>query len=137
MNKIKNARLTEASIGGFPVRIAPPWMREHLAAVSHPLPREEAILSIFRAIEANNIELGYGEDGALRPAIAKLIEAAETLLNADLGRLDGGQLWLVLDDYARQIEFSLDAGAFLDELADTGFVNQDDDVAAIVEELRA
>jgi hypothetical protein len=136
MTKFREPFRTEAI--GFGIYAAGGWQGQHRTAIEFPTKEEAPIVHLFDALDA--LVPLYKEDRVMRPALAGLITSAERLLDGDLGRMDGGTLWRVLADYAQEIGYSMDHGAFLDELADTsdsGFVNQDADVDAIVAELNA
>lgn len=72
------------------------WGQRHVAAWTEPQPAEEAIVMLIRgaAVYADNhhkrFESKLGDDGVLGDPWAEILRSVLTLLNGDLGRLDGG-----------------------------------------------
>jgi hypothetical protein len=93
------------------------WMGRHNAAVIRPIDNEAPIVSILFAIDNyigqaedwNGVEEGEWRDYILGgQGIGQMIDAARTLLNGDLGRLDAGTCDAYLCDLAERIGYDLD-----------------------------
>lgn len=85
-----------------------PWAARHLTAIhnprSAPASSEEAIVKMLRAwidyahSHKARFESEIGQDGVLGPAWSDVGKSMLTLLNGDLGRLDGGTLDQIIRD---------------------------------------
>lgn len=99
------------------------WKVRHNAAMTSPRGNERAIVELFAALDgvceafADGIADYLLRDDVLLP----MFQAASSLLNWDLGRLDGGTLSAWLFDRAASVGIDLDAN----EVTDGG--DDDDD----------
>ena len=97
------------------------WNLQYLRSSSsgEAIDNEEPIVSILLAIDgyigqaedSNGVEEGEWRDYILGgQGIGQMIDAARTLLNGDLGRLDAGTCDAYLCDLAERIGYDLDMG---------------------------
>jgi hypothetical protein len=93
------------------------WRERHNAAILRPIDNEAPIVSIMFALDHyisqaedwNGVEEGGWRDYILGgQGIGPMIDATRTLLNGDLGRLDGGTLDAHLCALADRIGYDLD-----------------------------
>lgn len=71
--------------------MATDYKERHRAAVANPQSPEERTIVVLMG-ELENLAARYPEDYVMVSAIEKLASAIIVLLNADLGRLDGGMV---------------------------------------------
>jgi len=88
----------------FTVPIKRGWKRRHLSAVMRPQGPERGIMDLFQGwllyadYHKERFKGGIGEDYFLGPEWVKIGLAIRTLLNGELGRLNGGTLDAVILD---------------------------------------
>lgn len=87
------------------------WRYRHNQGVNNPLDIHEQII-VKLGLAIDTAVQHYGDDGFLRRYIAPLITGFRGLLNANLGRLDGGTLDQWAWHWASAIEFNLDTETF-------------------------
>jgi hypothetical protein len=88
------------------------WKTRHDTAWRVPNRTETPIVNMIRAVDAYITwqEVQYGtpwRDWVLGPGVGDLLEGIRTLLNGDLGRLDGGTLDAMLVDLAIRTGYDL------------------------------
>jgi hypothetical protein len=86
------------------------WKVRHAAAMRAPNATERPFVQLVTL--AGELAEQYATDYVLREAVADLVRAGMTLLNAELGRLDGGTLDGYLRAVAAQINFDIDLDEF-------------------------
>ena len=83
------------------------WGKGHIRAWTTPQGAESGIVDMIVAwaVYADRHRARYesliGDDGVLGPAWANIGESLIVMLNGELGRLDAGTLWGLLDDIMR------------------------------------
>lgn len=98
------------------------WHTRHRSALTAPRGPETGIVHLLIGIERyaeehkRRYESTIGDDGALGPAWGQLLDGVRSLLDGELGRLDGGSLWSHLDALARAHGFE----GGLDEAQEAG-----------------
>jgi len=91
------------------------WAERHLAGWRSPVGFEVALKYMVLALDQYGSEMRrqfgreVGNDGVLGPAYRDIVEAVLTLLNGDLGRLDGGTLDKLVRAIAHENGIELDA----------------------------
>jgi hypothetical protein len=88
------------------------WMYQHADAMSSPNDVELPIVSMMGTLA--RLAGAYGQDGFLRRSVGEMLSSALDLLNADLGRLDGGALDTHIRQIAESIGYDLDVERFTD-----------------------
>jgi hypothetical protein len=74
------------------------WQERHVSAIRYPQGVEQGMVSLLRGwldyadAHMARFESRIGEDYILGPAWAQIGSSVRTLLNGELGRLDGGTL---------------------------------------------
>jgi hypothetical protein len=86
------------------------WKIRHAKAMEDPHGPERPIVSLMATL--GRLVAAYGEDGFLRKPVGEMLAASLDLLNADLGRLDGGSLDTYIRTIAESIGFDLDTSEF-------------------------
>lgn len=105
------------------------WHIRHNAAVRAPRVPERAVVDLCHAIDT--VCATYADETAdylLRDdVLLPIFQAAQSLLNWDLGRLDGGTVSAWLDTRAESVGISLDLGTVVD-----GGSDEDEDAGPYV-----
>lgn len=94
---------------GTPV---PAWRRQHETALAYPDQREIALVKLLDGASAAVVQ--YGQDGLLRDGVADILKGMRTLLDGDLGRLDGGEVSAIIEQLFAEIGFDPDTETFND-----------------------
>lgn len=108
----------------------PDWFRRSRNAYFNPLSNERGIVMMMKALvayaddHARKFESPLGHDYVLGPAWLKMLQGWRTLLNGDLGRLDGG----LMDALAREVAMA--AGFKEGEYDETATDDDDDDAGS-------
>jgi len=85
-----------------------PWGIRHVATWNSPLSAEVGIVHLIEGaatyadVHRERYESKVGDDGILGPAWEAIVRSCLTMLNGELGRLDGGTLDKLLRDMLRE-----------------------------------
>jgi hypothetical protein len=98
----------------MPIDTLQAWENRHNQAVTCPTPGEAVIIAMIQAVALYIRQQEEGTDDlpwydyVLSVGVGEMIGGIRTLLNGDLGRLDGGTLDAVLWSLAERASFDLD-----------------------------
>jgi hypothetical protein len=91
------------------------YIRERVGAMSDLRRPERALLSLIDGIERYVSSGPEHPDGIATPAVGQMLDAVRTLLNFELGRLDGGTLDAWVHHTAERIGWDLDINDWKDD----------------------
>jgi hypothetical protein len=90
----------------------PSWRARHNAAIESPIGVEIPIVKMIQFLNsyADNQPFGWlvGDDYVMGPALEEIVKSALTLLNGDIGRLDGGKVDQYFREYAQTNRLNID-----------------------------
>ena len=88
------------------------WRARHNAAIQSPIGAEIPIVKMIEFlnsyVDAQPFGWAIGDDYILGDAIAEIVKSAITLLNGEIGRLDGGKIDQFLREYAQTNRLDID-----------------------------
>jgi len=90
------------------------WAARHLAAWDHPQGIEKGIVQLtwaaamYADAHRAKFDSGVGDDSFLGPEWESIVRSIRTLLNGELGRLDGGTLDGILSEMLTAEGFNVD-----------------------------
>lgn len=84
------------------------WRHRHLAALINPTPIEQPFVDLIHLVEDWGDQ--HGDDYVLNRALPHLADALNHMVNADLGRLDGGSLCAHVDQILEQHRITRNEG---------------------------
>ena len=88
------------------------WRARHNAAIESPIGSEIPIVKMIQFLNsyADNQAYGWlvGDDYVMGPALEQIVKSAFTLLDGDIGRLDGGKVDQYFREYAQTNRLNID-----------------------------